>query len=520
MNGQILSLIRREYKKDMDKSRNIKSIRKFFDMNEKKEYTLDDQTWEDLNLDKVYEKLDRNYSSLGESALYSMLRNPLIDENKLKERNKLIESFKNDQTLREKMQYIFYKLGTNTKNSFLYMMDNELVVNKSKYYLYTFIGKIVPCIIILLAIFIDIKMILALLVLSGLNMIISNHEQSTIKSNGILYLRNIIKSSRKISSIKNEEIASYTDRIKSILKNVKDIERSISLIGAINIWGGLLESVSLIFLLEESAYYAVSSKLKDKKKHIMELYNTVGEIEALISIAGYQENLEQQYIKPNFIKETSLNITEGIHPLIENAVPNSININKKGIVLTGTNMSGKSTFLKMLGVNILLAQTFYFVLAKNYEASFFNIVTSISPNDDLTEGKSYYMAEAESMLRIFEAIKKEIPVFCAIDEIFRGTNPIERISLSGEILTYLNEKNTISIVTTHDRELADILKDVYEFYHFSERVDSSNGLDFDYKLKKGVSQTRNAIKLLDFMNYPKTIIDRAYKRAEKIEGFI
>ncbi|HEY8805077.1 MAG TPA: DNA mismatch repair protein MutS, partial [Clostridium sp.] len=174
------------------------------------------------------------------------------------------------------------------------------------------------------------------------------------------------------------------------------------------------------------------------------------------------------------------------------------------------------TFLRMLGVNIILAQCFDFVLAKKYEAPFLNIVTSISPNDDLTKGKSFYMAEAESILRIIKALEKDAPVFCPIDEIFRGTNPIERIAMSAEILTYINNGKTISIVATHDRELVNILKENFEFYYFSEKVDTKKGLSFDYKIKKGVSQTRNAIKLLEYMGYPKKIVDKSFIRAENI----
>ena len=183
-------------------------------------------------------------------------------------------------------------------------------------------------------------------------------------------------------------------------------------------------------------------------------------------------------------------------------------------------MSGKSTFLRMMGVNIIFAQSFYFVLAKEYSAPFFNIVSSISPNDDLTKGKSFFMAEVESILRIIKALEKDVPVFCPIDEIFRGTNPIERIAMSAEILTYLNNGKTISIVATHDRELTDILKENYDFYYFSENVDTNRGLSFDYKIKKGISQTRNAIKLLEYMGYPSEIIDRSYKRAEIIEKLL
>ncbi len=520
INKGIIKVIRREYKGDIEKTRAHKDIRKLFDMMGKGEYTLDDQTWDDLDMDKVYDKLDRSYSSLGEATLYSMLRNPLMDEKELKNRDKLIEAFKDNEAIREALQYIFFSLNRDRRNAFLNMIESDLTINRFKYYLYTFLGKILPVIIILLAIFIDKKLMAALVAVSMLNMFINNNERNTIKSYGIFYLRSIIKAAKNISGIRNKDIIDYTDKIAYILNNIKELDRGTRLIGFANMWGGLFESLSVIFLIEESAYYAISSVLKGKKQYLMELYCTIGELEALLSISGYQFNLRYQCVKPRFVQETALNIEEGVHPLIDDAVPNSINIDGKGIVLTGTNMSGKSTFLRMLGVNMLLAQTFYFALAKGYEACFFNIVTSISPNDDLVKGKSYYMAEAESILRIIKALEKKAPVFCPIDEIFRGTNPIERISLSAEILIYLSQGRTISIAATHDRELADILKDIYEFYYFSEIVDSSKGLSFDYKLKKGVSQTRNAIKLLQHMNYPKAIIDNSYRRAEKIDGFI
>ena len=520
MNKVLLKLIRNDFSNDVQKKRNFANIRKYFDMNKKGDYTLDNQTWEDLDMDKVYEKLDKTYSSPGESALYSMLRNPLINKEGLKERSKLIESFKSDSKLRESLMKIFFNLNRDAKNCFLDMIDNDLVINKAKYYLYTIIGKVFPMIIILLAIFIDIKFMIMLFVLSFFNMLINSNERNTIKSNGILYLRKVIKASKKIESINNKDIINYKDKISSILKDIKDIDRGTRLIGFINMWDGVFEALSVIFLLEECAYYSISAKVKKEKESLMDLYYTIGELEALVSISSYQYNLKCQYTEPNFIEDITLNICEGVHPLIEEAVSNSIYIKNKGIVLTGTNMSGKSTFLRMLGVNILLAQTFNFALAESYEAPFFNIVSSISPNDDLTKGKSFYMAEVESILRIIKALEKDVPVFCPIDEIFRGTNPIERISMSAEILTYINNGKSISLVATHDRELVDILKENYEFYYFSEDVDNKKGLSFDYKLKKGTSQSRNAIRLLEYMNYPKDIIDKAYKRSKSIEGFL
>ena len=439
MNKMVLGSIRNDYNKDMDKKRDFEKIKKFFDMSEKNDYTLDDQTWDDLDMNKVYEKLDRAYSSPGEAALYSMLRNPLMEEEKLKERGRLIQLFKENSKLRESLQCIFFNLSSDFKNCFLDMIENDLIINKAKYYMYTFLGKILPLIIILLSIFVNVKFMIVLFGLSFINMLINSKEVKDIKSNGIFYLRKNIMAAKKIASINNKDIIYYTDKITGLLKSIKDIDRGTRLIGFVNMWGGLFESLSVIFLLEESAYYSISGKVKEEKEALMELYYTVGELEALISISGYKNNLSEQFVKPKFIKEITLNIVDGIHPLIDNAVGNSINIENGGIVLTGTNMAGKSTFLRMLGVNIILAQSFYFVLAKEYQAPFFNIVSSISPNDDLTKGKSFFMAEVESILRIIKALEKDVPVFCPIDEIFRGTNPIERISMSAEILTYINQ---------------------------------------------------------------------------------
>lgn len=133
-----------QYEEGDEKDRKFKNIRKFFDMKEKQDYTIDDETWSDMDMDRVYGKLDRNSSTLGESVLYYMLRNPLKDEEKLKDRNTLIQLFKEDVKLREKLLITYYQLGRDRKNTFLDMIESELVVNKIKYYLYTLLGKIFP----------------------------------------------------------------------------------------------------------------------------------------------------------------------------------------------------------------------------------------------------------------------------------------------------------------------------------------------------------------------------------------
>lgn len=503
-----------------EKKRYMNKIRTYFDIYEHDEYTIDDQTWDDFNMDEVFAKLDRTYSSVGESILYNMLRNPLHDKKELNERYEFTEILRKNTDLRTRLQMVYFNLGYDKKNTLLEMFIEDLAENKTKYYLYTFLGKFLTISSAVLGIILQQPWLLVVTAVTMLvNAFINDKERKNVKSQGLLYLRRLLIAAKEIQKIDYPEIKKYTDEIKTLLKDIKDVDSATKSIQFANTGGGAFEILSLPFLLEESAYYKVASLLKVKEDSILELYELIGELESYIAIASYKEEMNGKYTKPKFTDEINISIVDGVHPLIKDAVPNSITFSKKGIVLTGTNMSGKSTFLRMIGLNMILAQTFNLTLTKKYEACFFNIVSSISPNDDVTLGKSYYMAEAEALLRIIHALDKELPVFCPIDEIFRGTNPIERISSSAEILTYINKKKSISIVATHDRELTDILKDNYEFFYFSERV-NKEGLSFDYKLKKGVSKTRNAIKLLDHIGYPKEIIKKSYERAETLEKYM
>lgn len=501
---------------DKQRERNFANIRTLFDMSNKNDTTIDDSTWDDLNMDKVYCELDRTFSSPGESALYCLLRNPLNNKESLENRSKIIDFLKNNKKTTGFLRNVFFDLGYDSDNRLLNLFENFLTVSKIKYYIYFLLGSIIPPLLIILAIvFTEPKFIFGLFVSVLVNIGIVDYESRTVKSTGIIYLRHLISSGKKIVNIKSPELRYYADEINTLLDDLRDIDNGTLTLKMINSFGNLLELFAIPFLIEQSTYYKISDKLINKSDKILKLYYLVGELDALLSIASYKTTAKG-LSTPNFVDSVIVDIEDGIHPLLKKPVANSIKISNKGIVLTGTNMSGKSTFIRMITTNILIAQCFNFVFAKKYSGCFFNIVSSISPKDDINSGKSYYLAEAEGILRIIKALDGDMPVFSPIDEIFRGTNPVERIAASAEILKYINKKKAICIVATHDRELSDMLQDNYNFYHFCESVDDTTGLSFDYKLKKGISNTRNAIKLLDYIGYPKEIIKGAYNKAEQL----
>jgi DNA mismatch repair ATPase MutS len=144
------------------------------------------------------------------------------------------------------------------------------------------------------------------------------------------------------------------------------------------------------------------------------------------------------------------------------------------------------------------------------------IYSAIRISDDLMNDKSYYFEEVLTIKEMIE--KSQIPGFnlFLLDEIFKGTNTIERISAGRAVLSYLNNENNIVFVSTHDIELADLLQDTYRLYHFSEQVDKKT-VDFDFKLKEGKLKNRNAIRILEINDYPEVIITEAIELSKELD---
>ena len=179
-------------------------------------------------------------------------------------------------------------------------------------------------------------------------------------------------------------------------------------------------------------------------------------------------------------------------------------------------MSGKTSFIRTIGLNIITGLTINTCFAKQFCFPRLKIFSAIRLSDNLMNDKSYYF---EEVLTIKEMIKQsEMPEsnLFLLDEIFKGTNTIERISAGRAVLSYLNNERNIVFVSTHDIELAELLQDTYKLYHFSEKVDNKT-VDFDFKLKEGKQKTRNAIRILEINDYPEKIITEAINLSKELD---
>ena len=273
----------------------------------------------------------------------------------------------------------------------------------------------------------------------------------------------------------------------------------------------LYEYLNILFLIEVRAFHSYLKLMDRYMNELRDVFETIGFLDAMVAAASYKAGLNES-VEPELADSPpSLDIENVAHPLLEKPAPNSVRLRTGGMLVTGSNMSGKTTFLKTIGVNVLFAQTLHFCLAKRFRSSFFNTLTLIGRRDNIIEGKSYYLDEIITLLRIIQASRQDVPCLCLIDELFRGTNSVERISASAEVLLYLAKSNGLVFASTHDLELTRLVAGAYVNCHFQEEIDE-HGLTFNYQLREGPSETRNAIKLLRHVGYPEEITGAAEQR--------
>jgi len=275
----------------------------------------------------------------------------------------------------------------------------------------------------------------------------------------------------------------------------------------------VLDYVRMLTHIDLIKFNHMLKKLDSHEDKVYELMETLGYIEACICVASFRKQLEY-WSKPALSSHgTNMSVTEVFHPLIKEPVVNSITTSKH-VLVTGSNASGKSTFLKTIAINALLSQTIYTSTSKEYNAPFYRIYSSMALRDDLNAQNSYYIVEIKSLKRILDAVDKDDkrPVLCFVDEVLRGTNTVERIAASSEILKSLRYKNVLVFAATHDIELTYLLEKYYDNYHFQEEV-TDDDVKFNYRLFTGPAVTRNAIKLLGVIGYNKNIIDAAESQA-------
>ena len=492
----------------------VKTAKLFFDLNKSdfinNSYQLDDSTWNDLDMNKIFNLTNRTITPTGAQNLYYLLRQPVFSRETLESREKLFYQFSINRQLRENIQLFLLPLKEKNAKYLPYSLWKPLPekpVYANALPLFSFLAFVVLLLSGLKVIHFSLIIVVFVINLF-VRLFIKRKIQVFIYS--LQYLGVLINVANSISTIKNESLKDIQDQLTKNLHKTKSIADKIFSL-QFKDEAGLIEYLNIYFLLDVAGFYSALNKIKNHLGELRELFKIVGYLDALISISSFRQQY-QNLCSPIFSEnQNTFQLKEIYHPLLNKPVSNNFEFISKDVLITGSNMAGKTTFLKTIGVNSILAQTIHTCMAKKYEAPILKVMSSIGRSDNLLDGKSYYLVEVESILRLIEASESPNVHLFLIDEIFRGTNTIERSASSIEVLEYLANDKDFVFVATHDLQLSEVLQSEYDNYHFRERIDN-DGLFFDYKLHKGPSNTKNAIALLDYAGYPKSITNGARSR--------
>ena len=484
------------------------------------DFLLDDITWNDLDMDRVFQKMDFSYSAAGEEYLYAMLRSPKLDETSFEELEKFVTYFMEHEEDRIKLQTLFARIGKTGKYSIFDYLDNlDTIEVKSNWKHY--LGIICIAAAGILCFFQMEIGLLGLIIFCMANIMSYFSEKSKVSPylTTFSYLLRLLQSVKELSSLKIAILDEDVKRMAVCRENCRQFYKGSNLVTTMNqassnpaefIW----DYIKMITHVDLIKFNHMLKLAKRCNQDFVQIFEITGKIEAYISIGAYRKSVEYYAIPQLDTKNNHIEAQEMYHPLIDEPVANSFSVNK-GMLLTGSNASGKSTFLRMTAINAILAQTAHMALAKSYCGSMFRVYSSMALKDDLEQGDSYFIVEIKALKRILDVVSKDkTPILCFVDEVLRGTNTVERIAASCEILKSLSGQQIMCFAATHDIELTDLLQDSYDNYHFEETIENDDVL-FNYRLMKGKARTRNAIKLLGILGYEESIISKANKRAEE-----
>ncbi len=470
---------------------------------------IDEKNYYEYDLDlfgksSVYKYLNVARTGYGRRAFAYAIKDKDIKKEEIKKRQDAVKELAEDYKTHIELEAISRMYEKRVDDRRAISMDNALNLIENE--------QIVPPYEIFIAILSNLLVVLSI-ILSILKVVSPTFIVGAIVISFILntFIATSIRSIRKnlipinnlfsgydlyIDYISKKEFKSDAlNEIKEglIKGNAKEIKKFNILNGFILSGNNILFEVIFNGLFALDSYLAIIYANWQKKyaKTIRSCVCNVGDLESYLSLSSLnliRDDVSQPIVSVEF-KFKDLK-----HPLIslDKVVGNDFIFNDTNII-TGSNMSGKTTFMRSIGINYLLFKAGGYVCAEHFEASTYKLFTSMKVSDDVSDGISTFYAEILRVKAIIEYAKTGMPMLVLIDEIFKGTNTKDRLEGAEAVVNHLRKEGIKSIITTHDMELCSV-SGVCN-YHFLEHYNDDK-ICFDYKIHDGVSTTRNAIYLL------------------------
>lgn len=474
---------------------------------------VDGQTWHDLDLYRVFDQLNYTQSSIGAEALYQKMR--LIKFQPEASLQELEDFFDHHPDLRLKVQVVMNQLGKKNHN-----MARSIVANPgkqdSKIYLslYIFLACL-PVFSLFFLPFFKIQAMMVLVASATFNIIFSSirNWSNKMRLDRVSYLVRIFASTEKLSHLaipKQEALKQAVQPFKKT-KVISGILQSPTGSSDMEI---ILIYLNFLFLIPQIAQVYIYQQVRIHQKEAQEVINLLGELEVAISLLRHKRDVDL-VCHPSFKQEVGIKGKGVYHPLLTDPVANDVRF-EKNMVISGDNASGKSTYLKMVAINCILAQGLGFAYGESLELSYGHVMTSMDVSDDIEVGDSYFITESKTILRMIESLEKSGFHYFFIDELFKGTNTIERIGSGLGIVRWLSRHDCLYMISSHDIELVAASGAVNDNYHFDSRyVDGE--IVFDCQIKQGAAVTKNAVNTLKSLHFPSEITQTSQELIRQYE---
>ncbi|HEV2703581.1 MAG TPA: hypothetical protein VGV09_18290 [Steroidobacteraceae bacterium] len=471
---------------------------------------VDDKTWSDLEFPAFFRALDTAITPIGRQYLFHQLRTYEFDQEEIGRRHQAYQALGAHRDLREDIQLALQPMAI---DSAAHIADLLLGPEPEKVPLQ---HLVVPCMLLAIAaIPASIAHLAPLWVCSIpflINMFIARKVDAKLGTSvgALLDCGRMLAAANRLAALQSPVDIPYLHRLRAEVELRSELRSQVRSLGWLDAVrnsqaGGLAVIADLLFLLKFALYGRSIERFLRTRTRWLSTFELIGAVDASIAVAGFLHRYAQ-HCRPTVVDEPEIRIEQGYHPFIAQPVKNSISLTGHSALVTGSNMTGKTTFIKMVAMNVVLGHTLGVCLADRVILPRSPVRALIHGDQSVETGKSRYFAEAEA-IRDFvqEAASGGCRIFI-LDEPFSGTNTVERVAVAKAVLRAIG-LHAQALVTTHDVELQHLLGEKFELFYFQE--DPAVEGFFDHKLHAGASTQRNAIRVLERLGYPAPVIAEA-----------
>jgi hypothetical protein len=466
---------------------------------------VDDKTWSDLEFPRFFTALDTTITAIGRQYLFAQLRTYEYEKDVMDRRHREYDILIANRALRERIQLALKPL------------DIDSAAGIADLLLTTQLERVphsrlcVPLMLLAVGAVMAAVTHIAPLWLCAIPLVINMTIAWRVDANlgrnvdALLDCGRMLGVANRIAGIRTDERISYLTQLAAEAKLRKELKAQIKWLWLLDNLRFVTSVFNFLFLLKLTLYAHSIDRFERNRSGWLSTFQLVGAADAAIAAANFLSRCPE-HCRPNVVREPIIEIRNGYHPLIAKPVRNSVQLVQHSALVTGSNMTGKTTFIKMVAINVVLGHTLGICLADQATLPRSPVRALIRGDQSVEEGKSRYFAEAEAIRDfIAESASGECGIFI-LDEPFSGTNTVERIAIAKAVLRAI-AMSAQTLVTTHDVELQYLLGEKFELFYFQE--DPAVEGFFDHALHAGASTQRNAIRVLERLGYPAEIIKEA-----------